>query len=288
MAEKVERRLAAILSADVVGYGRLIRADEEGTLARLRAHRQELIDAKFAEHRGRIVKLMGDGVLVEFSSAVDAVQCAAEIQRAMPTRNAGMAEDQRIEFRVGINLGDVIIEGDDIHGDGVNVAARLEALADPGGICISANVFEQVRRRLELGFEDLGPQTVKNIPEPVSAYRVLLEPAAAGEAVAWKKPGRGRPKRRRWVAGAAAATVIAVVAGVLLALEPWVPHVEAADPAKMAYALPDKPSIAVLPFSNLSDDSGQAWFADGMTDDLITHLSKISGLFVIARESSFA
>ena len=176
----VERRLSAILSADIVGYTRLMRADEEGTLARSRAHRTELVEPKIAEYEGRIVKLMGDGLLVEFASVVNAVQCAAEVQRRMAARNAGVPEDEQIVFRVGINLGDVIVEGDDIHGDGVNIATRMQEIAPPGGISVSGVVYDSVRDKLAPGFEDLGPQQVKNIAEPVRAYRVVLDPEATG------------------------------------------------------------------------------------------------------------
>ena len=181
MAEKVERRLAAILSADVVAYTRLIRADEEGTLARFRAHRTELVEPKIAEYQGRVVKLMGDGFLVEFTSVVNAVRCATEVQRAMAARNAGVPEDEQIVIRVGINLGDVIIEGDDVHGDGVNIATRMQEIAAPGGISVSGVVYDSVRDKLAPGFEDLGPQQVKNISEPIHAYRVLLDPEATGK-----------------------------------------------------------------------------------------------------------
>ena len=180
MVEKVERRLAAIMSADVAGYTRLMHGDEEGTLSRFRAHRQELIEPKIAEHKGRIVKLMGDGLLIEFTSVVDAVRCAAEVQRGMAERNADEAADRRIVLRVGINLGDVIVEGEDIHGDGVNVAARMQEIADPGEISVSGVVYDSVRDKLAPGFEDLGPQQVKNIAEPVRAYRVVLDPEAVG------------------------------------------------------------------------------------------------------------
>ena len=180
MAEKVERRLAAILSADVVGYTRLIRADEEGTLARFRAHRAELVEPKIAEYKGRIVNLMGDGWLVEFASVVSAVRCATEVQRGMSARNAGVPEDEQIVLRVGINLGDVIVEGDDVHGDGVNIATRMQEIAPSGGVSVSGVVYDSVRDKLDPGFEDLGPQQVKNIAEPIRAYRVLLDPEATG------------------------------------------------------------------------------------------------------------
>jgi adenylate cyclase len=238
----MERRLAAILAADLVGYSRLIRADEEGTLAAFQALRSELIDPKIAAHNGRIFKEMGDGFLVEFASVVDGVRAAAEIQQAVAERNQSVPEDKRLVFRVGLNLGDVVIDGDDIHGDGINVASRLEGLAKPGGICISAKVYEEVRDRLDLAFEDMGDREVKNIDRPVRVWR--------------------------WVAGGKAA---------------------AAGPATAEgpLPLPDKPSIAVLPFDNMSTDPEQEFFADGLSEDIITTLSKISNLFVIARNSSF-
>ncbi len=243
MAEgRTRRRLAAILAADAVGYSRLVRADEEGTIARLKALRQDLIDPKLSEYDGRTVKLMGDGMLVEFASVVDAVRAAVDIQRALAEHNAGLPQDRRIAFRIGVNLGDVVIDGDDIHGDGVNVAARLEALAEPGGICISGAVYDQVRDRLDLRFEDLGDREVKNIDRPVSVWR--------------------------WVKDAARAPA---------------PLASPEEPLQ----LPEKPSIAVLPFTNMSGDPEQEYFADGITEDIITVLSQISGLFVIARNSSF-
>jgi adenylate cyclase len=238
----LQRRLAAILAADVVGYSRLMGADEAGTLTRLKTHRRELIDPAIAGRGGRMVKLMGDGALVEFASAVAAVECAVEIQRAMALRNAKEPEARRIAFRIGINSGDVIVEGDDIYGDGVNVAARLEGLAEPGGVCISAKVHEEVRDRLDLSFEDLGEQEVKNIARPVKIYKVVLSPAHD-------------PDKPRSVAP--------------------VPSV------------PDKPSIVVLAFQNMSGDPEQEYFADGIAEDVITDLSKVSGLFVIARNSAF-
>src|SRR6266436_3015492 len=238
-AERVERKLAAILAADVAGYSRLMGVDEEGTLARLKAHRRELIDPRIAEHRGRIVKTTGDGLLVEFASPVEAVRCASEIQTAMREREGSLPEDRRIEIRVGINLGDVIIDEDDVYGDGVNIAARLEALADPGGVVISSAVFEQVRDRVPDSFEDLGDQQVKNIARPVRVYRLAQLPTPASPTVMSPLP------------------------------------------------LPDKPSIAVLPFQNMSGDPEQEYFADGMVEEIITALSRIRWLFVIARNSTF-
>ncbi|HEX5796534.1 MAG TPA: adenylate/guanylate cyclase domain-containing protein, partial [Geminicoccaceae bacterium] len=244
MAEQVERRLAAIMAADVVGYSRLMGADEAGTHARLRALRLDLIDPKIAEHRGRVVKRTGDGALVEFASAVDAVRCAVDIQQVMAARNRDMAEVQRIEFRVGINIGDIIVEDGDIFGDGVNVAARLEGLAQPGCVCISDVVHQMVRSRLDLLFEDLGEQRVKNIALPVRTWRWTNNDLATGSPAS----------RAEQVA---------------------------------APLLPDKPSLAVLPFDNLSADPEQTYFSDGMTEDLITDLSQISELFVTSRHASF-
>jgi adenylate cyclase len=232
------RRLAAILAADVAGYSRLMGADEEGTLERLKALRHELLDPKIAEHKGRIVKTTGDGLLVEFASVVDAVRCAVAVQQAMPERDTGVAADDRIELRIGINLGDVIVEGDDLYGDGVNIAARIEALADAGGVFVSNTVHDHVRDRLPFVFEDLGEQQVKNIARPVRVYRVRDVGAAK-------------------------------------------------TPAPPALPLPDKPSIAVLPFANMSGDPEQEYFADGMVEEIITALSRIRWLFVIARNSSF-
>lgn len=286
--ERIERRLAAILSADVVGYSRLMEADETGTLARLEAHRREFTHPKITEHHGRIVKLMGDGALVEFASVVDAVQCAVEVQQGMAERNANVPPDERIEFRVGINVGDIIVRGDDIYGDGVNIAARLEQVADPGGVCISGEAFRQARGKVEVGFEDLGPQQVKNIEQPVAAYRVLLAPEVAGTVI--ERPGTKLSNRLwRWAAPVAAVVVvIGIAAGVLLTLEPWAIRVEAADRSKMAYPLPDKPSIAVMPFENLSGDKEQDYLADGITDTIITALSQTEQMFVIARDATFA
>jgi adenylate cyclase len=249
------RRLAAILAADVAGYSRLMGADEEGTLERLKALRRELVDPKIAEHHGRIVKTTGDGMLVEFASVVDAVRCAVAVQQAMPERDAGVAADSRIELRIGINLGDVIVEGDDLYGDGVNIAARIEALADAGGVFVSNTVHDHVRDRLPSVFEDLGEQQVKNIARPVRVYRVRSDsphpnpPPLAGE-------GSARSAR-----------------------------VGAAEPA---LPLPDKPSIVVLPFANMSGDPEQEYFVDGMVEETIIALSRIRWLFVVASNSSFS
>ena len=233
------RRLAAILAADVAGYSRLIGADEEGTLNRLRAIRAEVVDPSIAQHRGRIVKTTGDGLLVEFVSVVDALRCATEMQTVMAEGNAGIGAEKRIDFRIGINVGDIVVEDGDIFGDGVNVAARLEGLAEPGGICVAARVQEDAAGKLDLAFEDIGEQQLKNIARPIRAYRVVT---AAGTASARASPGP---------------------------------------------PLPDKPSIAVLPFANMSGDPEQEYFVDGMAEEIITALSRIRWLFVIARNSSF-
>jgi TolB-like protein/class 3 adenylate cyclase/tetratricopeptide (TPR) repeat protein len=234
--ERVERRLMAILAADVAGYSRLMGEDEEGTLAALKAIRREVSDPKITEHRGRVVKTTGDGLLVEFPSVVDAVRCAAAVQCAMAQRNAEIPQERRIEFRIGINLGDVIIEDEDIYGDGVNVAARLEALAEPGGIYVSRVVHDQVRDKVDFGFEDLGEQPVKNIARPVHVYRLAIA----------ERPIRHTP-----------------------------------------LPLPEKPSLAVLPFQNMSGDPEQEYFADGMVEEITTAISRLPWLFVIARNSSF-
>ena len=233
----MERRLAAILMADVVGYTRLSRLDEEGTRARLQAELKEVFSPKIGEYHGRLVKVMGDGLLVEFHSVVDAVRCAADVQRLEAVRNADVPPDHRLEFRIGINLGDVLVEGDDIHGDGVNIADRLQGLSEPGGICVAANVLEHVKNKVELLFEDLGTREVKNIAEPLRVFSIRI-------------------------------------------------HGEARDP--VVHAPPGKASIAVLPFVNFSGDPQQAYFADGITEDITTELSRFRSLFVISRNSSFA
>jgi adenylate cyclase len=238
--ERVERRLSAIFASDIVGYSRLMEADEEGTLARMNAHRREFLEPAVAQNRGRIVKRTGDGVLIEFSSAVDAARCAIDVQRGMGERNAGVPPERRIELRIGIHVGDIMIEDDDIFGDGVNIAARLESIAQPGGICISDDAYRQVRGKVEVNFQDSGEQELKNIARPVRVYQ--LRPEAATAAA---KPASG-------------------------------------------LALPDKPSIAVLAFQNMSGDAEQEFFADGIAEDIITALSKAHWLFVIARNSSFS
>jgi adenylate cyclase len=286
--ERVERRLTAILAADVAGYSRLMGADEEGTLARLKAHRRELIDPKIAEHRGRIVKTTGDGLLAEFASVVDAVRCSVEIQDEMTKRNADAPRDRRIEFRVGINVGDIIIDESDIFGDGVNVAARLEALAEPSGICVSRMVRDQVRDKLALSFEDMGEQPVKNIARPVRAYQVMTD--AAVRVAARAAPGRRRRIRRRVSAAGAAALVLlaigAIGATAFWRLYPPQPAPTAAGAPAAPPTLLNRPSIAVLPFANLSGDPAQDYLADGLTDNLVDALAQNPGLFVIARNAT--
>jgi adenylate cyclase len=274
----VERRLAAILAADVVGYSRLMEANEASTHARLKALRKELIDPAIARHKGRIVKLTGDGALVEFPSAVGAVLAAAEIQRTVAEHEAGRPANERIAFRIGINLGDVIIEDDDIYGDGVNVAARLEALAEPGGICVSRTVYNQVKGKVDFGFAPAGEHRVKNISEPVSVYRVLLD------GVRWQPSRRASASWRRGMIAAAAALAVIVAGGALWTFYPR-PEPAAEKAAPLEY--PSMPSIAVLPFTNLNDDPEEELFIDGLTNDVITDLSKFSTLFVIAANSTF-
>ena len=279
--DRVQRRLAAILAADVVGYSRLMGLDEESTLRTLQAYR-EIIDRLIVRHEGRIFTTGGDSVLAEFASPVEAVRCAIAIQEELTFRNTELVEDRQMHFRIGINVGDVMVEGDNLFGDGVNVAARLEGIAEAGGICISGSTFDQVRNKLSIGFEDIGPQKVKNIAEPVPAFRV--GPGQASIATTTATPAV--PRRWRLPAIAAALVVISAAGG-LAWLQPWAPRVEPASVERMAPALPDKPSIAVLPFTNMSDDPSQEYFVDGMTEDLITDLAKIESLFVIARNTVF-
>src|SRR5437899_10336780 len=236
----MERRLTAILAADVVGSSRLMGAKESGTLATLDALRTDFVNPKISEHQGRIVKLTGDGMLVEFPSVVNAVACAAELQRGIRKRNAGASQDQRIEFRIGVNVGDVIVEGEDIFGDGVNVAARLESIAPVGGITVSQSVHDHVGKRLNLIFEDMGERRLKNIERPIRVYSIALDAPSSGQT------------------------------------------------SDTASAGPEeKPSIAVLPFINMSGDPEQEYFSDGITEDIITDLSKVSALFVVARNTAF-
>jgi adenylate cyclase len=247
VSECVERRLVAILAADVAGYSRLMGADEEGTLSRLKALRRTLVDTAIAAHRGRVVTAAGDGFLVEFASAVDATRCAVKVQRGMAARNADVLRESRVEFRIGIHVGDIIIDDNDIFGDGVNIAARLEGIAEPGSVCISDDAYRQIRGKVDVTFDDMGPQSLKNIAEPMRAWRLRFDATSS-------------------------------------ATESVSPPTETTQPL----ALPDKPSIAVLPFQNMSGDPEQEYFADGMVEDIITALSQVKWFFVIARNSSFA
>jgi TolB-like protein/class 3 adenylate cyclase/tetratricopeptide (TPR) repeat protein len=272
MVPRVERKLAAILAADVVGYSRLVGADEAGTIARLRALRKEFIEPLIAEYRGRMVKLMGDGALVEFASAVDAVEWAVAIQKGVAEREAGAPEDRRIQFRIGINIGDIIVEDGDILGDGVNVAARLEGLAEPGGICIARNVHNQVGTKLALAFEPMGQHRVKNIAEPVETFRVTLDGVARAPAAS-RLPAAGS-RVARWLMPAVAGFVALVFTGGI-----W--HFWPPEPPPQG-----KPAIAVLPFDNLGGDEPTARLADGITEDIITDLARFHDLDVIARNST--
>ena len=282
--QEVKRKLTAILSADVKGYSRLMGEDEVATLKTLSAYFQ-IMTTFIQKHQGKVLNIAGDNLLADFESVVDAVQCGVEIQKELRSKSAELAEAQRVEFRIGINLGDVIREGDTIYGDGVNIAERVQSLAEGGGICITGTAFDQVRNKLELGYEYLGEQTVKNIALPVRVYKALIEPESAGKVIGEKKA-----KARQWQR-VTLGLVIVVIAGFVafyqFVLRPSPPKTQVASKEKMAFPLPDKPSIAVLPFLNMSDDPKQEFFSDGITESIITGLSKISALFIIARNSSF-
>jgi len=336
-AQEIKRKLAAILSADVKGYSRLMGEDEVETLKTLSAYFQ-IMTTLIQKHQGKVLNIAGDNLLADFESVVDAVQCGMEIQKELKTKNAELDEDRRVEFRIGINLGDVIREGENIYGDGVNIAERVQNLADGGGICISGTAYDQVENKLGLGYGYLGEQTVKNIAKPVRVYRVLMEPEAAGKVIGEKKV---KPRQWQMAAIGLVIGVIVVVAAVMIwkfyispfpqpevtykeknavplpekpsttitpsaevapkekvtppspekvskTVTPSTPKLEVASKEKMAFPLPDKPSIAVLPFTNMSEDPKQEYFSDGMTEDIITALSKTPKLFVIARHSTFA
>ena len=283
----VDRRLAAVLCADVAGYTRMMRRDESGTLAAWWSAREDIIDPTLEDqaHRGRIGKLTGDGFLAEFSTAQDAVRCAVAMQAKLGQRNSGLPDDRRLDFRIGINVGDIVADDEDIYGDGVNIAARLCELAEPGGICISANVHEQVSNRLSLAYEDLGEQVVKNIDDPIRAYWVGSDPSVASASVPRsRRRFKGRRQATAWAAGLVIAAAIGAIWPSALNSQRQLADFQTAA----AHSLPDNPSVAVLPFSNASEDQNQEYLSDGITEDIITDLAKLSGMFVIGRNSSFA
>ena len=287
MAEKgFKRKLAAILSADVKGYSRLMEEDEEATIRTITKYRN-IITGQVKQHEGRVVDSPGDNVLAEFASVVDALKCAVQTQKSIAEQNENMPENRKMEFRIGVNLGDIAEDGNRIYGDGVNVAARIEGLADGGGICLSRTAYDQVKNKLELGYEYLGEHTVKNIAEPVRVYRVLMEPEAVGKVI-----GEKTVVAKKWRSAAVVAAALLIVATIGFSV--WTVYlyqskkVEAASIDKMAFPLPDKPSIAVMPFVNLSGDSEQEYLADSISENLIASLSQLPNVFVIARGSTFS
>ena len=280
--ERAKRKLSAVLSADVKGYSRLMGQDEAGTVNRLKEYRV-LMAGLIQQYRGRVVDSPGDNILAEFASAVDATECAVKVQQELKNRSAEVPDESKMEFRIGINLGDVIEDGERIYGDGVNIAARIESLAETGGICVSGTIYDQVKNKINLGYENLGGHRVKNIAEPVRIYRVLTEPEVAGKVIGDKR------KSRRWIALVAAIVLIAAFGGVLswFYYSHQTTKYELASLDRMAFPLPDKPSIAVLPFDNLSEEPNQGYIADGLTENIIAALSNISEMFVIAGNSTF-
>jgi TolB-like protein/class 3 adenylate cyclase len=284
--EGFKRKLAAILSADVEGYSRLMDDDEEATVRTLTTYRTAIKDL-VQQYRGRVVDTPGDNILAEFTSVVDAVNCAVEIQRELAERNAELPYNRKMEFRIGVNLGDVIEEEGSIYGDGVNISARVEAMAEAGGICISGRAYDQVENKLGLEYENLGEHQVKNITRPIRVYRVLSYPGAAAHRVVKAKDAL-RKKWRKMASATAAVLVVAIAVATVWNFYLRPPSVEVASVERMAYPLPDKPSIVVLPFDNLSKDPDQDYLVDGITDQIITGLSMIPDMFVIAKESSFS
>ena len=286
MAEEgFKRKLTTILSADVVGYSRLMEDNEEATIQTLNTYRNSMTTL-IEHHKGRVVDMTGDNLMAEFSSVVDAVKCAVETQKEISERNADLPENRRMLFRIGVNLGDIVEEDDRIYGDGVNIAARLEGMAEAGGICISGTVYDQLKNKLELGYAYLGEHSVKNIAAPVRVYKVLMEPEAVGKVIG-EKMFLGRFSRR---AALVSIITLGIVAGVLISWNIYLQQSKKIEPAsldKMAYPLPDKPSIAVLPFDNLSEDPNRAYLADAITENIITALSKVPELFVVASNSTF-
>jgi len=282
--QKTIRKLRAILSADVKGYSLLMADNEAQTIQTLKAYRQIMFDL-ITQHSGRVIDSPGDNLLAEFGSAVDAVECAVDIQKRLKKENVGIADDQKLQFRIGINIGDVVQDEDRIYGSGVNIAARIEGLADPGGICISRNVYDQIKDKLKLGYEYLGQHEVKNIKDPVRVYKVLSDTEDAGKLIG-EEPRRAKKK---WI------LPVVMVAAIIVTSIVWhfyqsatKPDIEPASIEKMAYQLPDKPSIAVLPFVNMSGDPKQEYFSDGITEHIITSLSKVPYILVIARNSTFS
>jgi adenylate cyclase len=284
-SDTFQRKLTAILSADVVGYSRLMGDDEAATVKTLETYKG-VMTSLIKQHRGRVVDSPGDNLLAEFGSVVDAVQCAVTIQKELQTRNADLPENRRMEFRIGINLGDVIEEEDRIYGDGVNIAARLEALANPGGICVSKTAFDHIESKLPLGYEFLGEQTVKNITKPVGAYKVLMETRVV-DARSKQEAKAVSFWQRKMVLSIGIVVILAVAVGLYWIFYHLGPSIEPASIENMAYPLPDKPSIAVLPFTNMSGDPEQDYIGDGLSENIISALSVSSDMFVMARNATF-
>jgi len=285
--KEVKRKLTAILSADVKGYSRLMGEDEKGTLRTLNAYREVMANL-IQQHHGRVVDATGDNLMAEFASVVDAVECSVEIQKELKTRNAELPETRRMEFRIGINLGDVIEEEGRIYGDGVNIAARIESLSEAGSVCISGTAYDHVENKLSLGYEYLGEQTVKNITKPVRAYRVLMEPEAAGKVIGEKKANP-----RQWERPVVVLVIVLILVATALAiwrlyLRPTPPPRDVASKEKMAFPLPDKPSIAVLPFTNMSGDPKKDYLSGGLAEEIINALTRLPQVFVVARNSTFS